>query len=928
VPAGTKNTKQIRLPLYLVPIVIGLAGVLFSRQFQDPWWRGFLLLFSLSFPILASGYLMALLRGRLRERIFIMAGIFLLLIGAVASVLHSYDPVVEQELSHGVEDFARWLGTISLLVGLLVTVVSIVRSGEAADELAGRFRNLVEQMSEGVVIADTKGKILLINEQFLDLSGLSREQAIGQNIQHLAEDLHLEPILWHWRQRIKGVASEYEITYNRKGDERRLWISGAPLYDRYGDNAGTLATIRDITEQHRMSRRLERYTQGLQKLVEEQTEKLRASQQRFRDLLLHMSEGFLTLDATFRIRFSNERIREILQVPKDSVSGREIFDFVDPRGRTRLLDALESAQHRRSVRVQQEVNFMRADGGSIPAVVAIALVQEGSDSEGSRYSLVITDVSDLKRMQRQMEERARELERVNEELRAHGRAKDGFLSNVSHELRTPLSTIQGYVEMLESTNLGSLAGPQKGALDIMSRNVERLGALINEMIEFSRMEIRGVQVKLRLFDVEKLVREAAASIRPNVLAKDISLSSHVDDALGPVWGDRQKIGQVLAIFLSNAVKFSPNGAMIQVRATLSQEGEVALSVTDTGIGIPRPYQERIFSKFFQIDSSLTRRYEGTGIGLSIAKSIAEAHGGRIELESLPGKGSTFTLVLPQAAFASRISPEHAAVLQDRRILIADESHDFRTTIAGLLECCGASVEHTRHGYECIRKAEEKSVDVALVDETLPDVTAVAVVARLRENPATEDVPVVVSYEGRESDFEKEGGVPRNVWLLKKPFSAEALAAALRQALEHEAQSLLRMPEAAPVPQEGVRVRESEGPVVLLLGPDEDLLEWLETALAHRKVNCMRMTNVEEAVRRAAERRLTAVLIDVEAAESPYAQVAQRIRMIKQNEDVPIYGMTGLAAGVNSLGALTGVLTKPFTIQDVMDAVFARPHTVA
>ncbi len=906
--------------------MIGLAGVLFSRQVQDPWERGFILLVSLSVPVFASGHLMALLRGRLRERVFIMAGIFLLLAGAVASVLHSYDPVAEQDVtSQGIEIFARWLGTISLLVGLLVTVVSIVRSGEAADELAGRFRNLIDQMGEGVVIADAQGKILLINQQFLDLSGLSRDEVVGRNIAQMAEQMHIEPILWHWRQRIKGVASEYEITYNLKGDERRLWISGAPLYDRYGNNAGTLATIRDVTEQHRMSRRLERYTQGLQKLVEEQTEKLRASQQRFRDLLLHMSEGFLTLDASFRVRFSNERIRELLQVPKDALSGRDVFDFVDPRARTRLLDALESAQHRRSVRVQQEINFVRADGSGVPAVVTIAQVQAGSDSEGSRYSLVITDVSDMKRMQRQLEERARELERVNEELRAHGRAKDSFLSNVSHELRTPLSTIQGYVEMLDSAHLGNLEGPQKGALDVMSRNVERLGALINEMIEFSRMEIRGVQLKLRLFDPGKLVQEAVASIRPHVLAKDISLSSHVDDTLGPMWGDRQKIGQVLGILLSNAAKFSPKGAMIQVRAATAGDGGVAFSVADTGIGIPRPYQEQIFAKFFQIDSSLTRRYEGTGIGLSIAKSIAEAHGGRIELESLPGKGSTFTLALPRAAFAPQVPEEDGRALRDRHILIADESEDLRATLAELLRACGATVDHMRHGYECVRKAESGEVDVVLLDETLPDVTAVTVVTRLRENPASEDVPVVISHEGDGSDFEREGGLPSNIWLLKKPFTAQALAVTLRQAIDREVQLPCIEPVAPPAPEGGVVVREAYGAAVLVIGPDEDLLGWLELALSHRKVNCLPLVDVDEAVRRAGERPLTAVLIDVEGAESVYTHAVERIRETAFNKDVPIYGMTGLGDDDAPPTGLTKLLTKPFTIQDVMDAVFAEPR---
>ena len=244
----------------------------------------------------------------------------------------------------------------------------------------------------------------------------------------------------------------------------------------------------------------------------------------------------------------------------------------------------------------------------------------------------------------------------------------------------------------------------------------------------------------------------------------------------------------------------------------------------------------------------------------------------------------------------------------------------------MLERCGAEVAYTRHGYECVRKAEEMQAEAALVDETLPDVTAVTVVARLRERPATEDIPVVVAAETADADFDKEGGLPPHVSVLRKPYTAEMLGRALEQALScGDGSGFEALTAPTEPPPDAVQTAEPLGAVVLLLGPDEDMLEWLEAALSRRKVDCLRLTDIDEALRRAAERPLTAVLADVEGSDDPYARAVRQLRLIGRNAHVPIYAMTGPEGAEGRMPGVTGILTKPFRIQDVMDAVFTRPR---
>lgn len=777
-------------PYYLIPIMMGMAGVLFSSQLEDPVLRAIVVLLCLAIPLFIGGNLLARIYSDGLQRWLLIAGMATLTVGAVVTVSGLSESLVNSEfVPPQVGELSRWIGMGSLLLGLLVVLYTLMRSEELIDELGDRFRHVADHMGEGFLLIDAQGKVVLVNRALKEMTGIEGSDVVGHRLQALAHEHNVEPVADHSERRRRGLASEYDVVWMHEGDETRFHVTESPLFDRRKRRVGTLLTLHDITEEYRLRVRLEGYTHGLQQLVESRTEKLRQSERRYRELLMTMNEGFVTVNRDLRVRFTNDRIRDILQISPELFEDRMLTDFIHPKDRARLRNAIQNADRGSVKEPGQEYLFIREDGGATPVKVSIALLEEAPESGRGQYSLVITDVQELKAMQRELERRARELELANEELRELDRAKDVFLSNVSHELRTPLGTIDGYIDMMESESLGPVAPPQKSALEIMSRNVTRLTSMINEMIESSRMQIRGIRLVRELFQPAALLQDTVASAHPQALNKGVSISAHASDELTSQWGDRDKLGQVLGILLSNAVKFTPEGGSITLTAT-QEKKNLVFTVRDTGIGIAPEYHERIFRKFFQVDSSMTRKYQGTGIGLSIAQAIVDTHGGRIELESAPGKGSTFRVVLPDAAFEA--PPINDRRLEGQRVLLLDPCVESLEALSAGLEGAGATVIPVTSAYECLRQAAEGAPDIVIVDEALTDLAIVELLQRLEAAAAPEAPSRLTLWDRRsEHEGEEESTVEKLSRVLTKPFTAERLVAAVAEELDARAMQSAR-----------------------------------------------------------------------------------------------------------------------------------------
>ncbi|WP_338777282.1 ATP-binding protein [Streptomyces sp. DG1A-41] len=235
-----------------------------------------------------------------------------------------------------------------------------------------------------------------------------------------------------------------------------------------------------------------------------------------------------------------------------------------------------------------------------------------------------------------------------EKLRALDKAKSDFLSTVSHELRTPLTSIVGYIELLKDEETGPLSPPQLHMLDVVDRNANRLRALIEDLLTLSRIESGVFGSKKEPVDLCLLVASAADAIRPAAEAASVTLETHCPSRPLILEADSDQLDRVVMNLLSNAVKFTPKGGKVTVRAE-DRDGESVLSVSDTGIGIPAAEQEKLFQRFFRASNATDAAIPGTGLGLTIVRTIVANHGGEMEVHSEEGRGTTFTARLPIAA---------------------------------------------------------------------------------------------------------------------------------------------------------------------------------------------------------------------------------------------------------------------------------------
>ena len=248
-------------------------------------------------------------------------------------------------------------------------------------------------------------------------------------------------------------------------------------------------------------------------------------------------------------------------------------------------------------------------------------------------------------LERRVEERTAELQQALQRVSELSQLKANFIANISHELRTPLTHIKGYIELLVTESLGPITEEQKHALQVSQQSSAKLEGLIEDLIMVSLASRGEMSIKLADMDIGRITNLAVKSFQEKAQERGIKLQAVIDDGVPFVQGDSQKIGWALAQLIDNGIKFTSMDGSVVVSVKREGENLVTVSVTDTGIGIAPNRMDEIFEPFHQLDGSSTRRYGGTGLGLSLVRQIIEAHGSMIEVQSVEGHGTTFKFPL-------------------------------------------------------------------------------------------------------------------------------------------------------------------------------------------------------------------------------------------------------------------------------------------
>ncbi|HTA77170.1 MAG TPA: PAS domain S-box protein [bacterium] len=358
---------------------------------------------------------------------------------------------------------------------------------------------------------------------------------------------------------------------------------------------------------------------------------------RFRAILEAAPDSMIIVGKDGKIILVNAQTLTLFGYQREELIGQRIEILIPQRfraGHPEKRDGYAHSPKTRPMGAGLDLYALRKDGTEFPAEISLSPMET---SEGTFVTAAIRDVS----------ERKRQLEEQNRRMQEANRLKSEFLANMSHELRTPLNAIIGFSELMYHEKVGPLSPDHKEYLGDILTSARHLLQLINDVLDITKVEAGKMEFRPEIIDLGKVTGEVKDILRGLAGSKKIQIDIEVDPSFSRVVLDSSKFKQVLYNYLSNAIKFSPEGGRIMIRLMPEGAGQFRLEVEDKGIGIDAKDIHKLFIEFQQLDAGSSKKYAGTGLGLALTKRIVEAQGGTVGVKSEFGKGSVFFAVLPR-----------------------------------------------------------------------------------------------------------------------------------------------------------------------------------------------------------------------------------------------------------------------------------------
>ncbi|NQV21210.1 MAG: PAS domain S-box protein [Rhodospirillales bacterium] len=520
------------------------------------------------------------------------------------------------------------------------------RAEEALAASESRLKTLAELSPVGLLKAGQDGKVTFVNDSFSEILGLGRDDVMAFGWENALHPDDKERVDKEWRDATaRGVPykSEFRITAHSDG-ERWVYGQAIPELGADGKVTGYVGTVTDITDRKRV-----------ENLVKRSEEKLRM-------ILDNAADGIITIDARGRIQSFNAAAETLFGYQLSEVLGQNVSMLMPEPYRSehdRYLGTYLSTGVGKIIGDGRNVTGVRKDGTEFPLYLAVSAP---ASKDISIFTGIVRDMTAVVAIEEELREAKEQAETANH-------AKSDFLSRMSHELRTPMNAILGFSQLLELNNGEPLAPGQREFVEQILASGHHLLALINEILDLSKIEAGGLAIDMEDVAPAQVVQESLSLIAPAAEARGICLINRFEGAdVPPVRAGVTRLKQVMTNLLSNAVKYNMDNGSVTVDYRIVDGNYLRLSVCDTGSGIAEENQTKLFEPFVRLESD-SSGIEGTGIGLAITQNLVNLMGGKIYVDSAPGKGCTFSIDLrlagaagarPDAATPNTQPPEVAA----------------------------------------------------------------------------------------------------------------------------------------------------------------------------------------------------------------------------------------------------------------------------
>ncbi|HVI49731.1 MAG TPA: PAS domain S-box protein [Candidatus Sulfotelmatobacter sp.] len=770
------------------------------------------------------------------------------------------------------------------------------------------FRAAFQHAAIGMTLVSPEGRFLQVNEALCRLLHYAEDELVGMSVLEVTHPEDVAPDLSLIRECLerKRIGYQLEKRYiNRRGATVWALLTVSLLRDANGEPLHFISQIQDITERRRAEESLRGYVREIQ------------------DLYDHAPCGYHSLDGDgVIVRINDTELRWLGYDWKEVVGRMRVQDLLTDDSLQRFMNTFEQFKLRGFLQ-DLMLELTRKDGSIMPVLVSATAIYDANGKYLMSRSTVY-DMTERKRIEDDLADAKVAAESAN-------RAKSDFVANMSHEIRTPMNAVLGLAHLLAKSDLES---SQKSLVDKISISARSLLGIIDEILDFSKIEAERLQLESIDFDLDRVLEGLATIMSINASAKDLELVISVAaDVPRKLKGDPSRLQQVLINLAGNAIKFTEAGEVCVTitlqPGSLIDQGEhkaarLIFSVRDSGIGISPDQQARLFSPFTQADSTTTRRFGGTGLGLVISKRLAEMMGGSIHLESALGRGSEFLVELPFGLGDDL--PEPRAVLGKLKVLLADDNVSARNALAGAVAALGwggTAVASGEEALTALQKQGENPFDLLLLDMRMAGMDGLSTIRAAREDGLMGDIPAVVMVTAAERDeVLASPDAALAAALLLKPVTDSSLFNAVVEAQAHHrgVEPLLREAQG-----QGAEGRPLEGLRLLLVEDNAINQEVAQFILEERGAAVEIVGDGRQAVDRmaAGPQDFDLILMDVQMPEMDGFEATRLIRS-RLGLSLPVLALTAgvrdadrqqcLACGMNDF------IAKPFDLDQMIATI--------